>query len=87
MVKQVWYTVADPGFPVGGVCTRWGGMDLRCGYFLVKMYAKMKELGPIGGACARHAPQIHQWYIACRLLKDWIKNVNNLAFYKHTGDL
>ena len=25
------------------------GMDLRCGHFSVKMYAKMKELGPIGG--------------------------------------
>ena len=24
-------------------------MDLRHGHFLVKMYAKMKELGPIGG--------------------------------------
>ena len=27
-------------------------MDLRHGHFSVKMYAKMKELGPIGG----HAP-------------------------------
>ena len=49
-------TVADPGFLVGGACTRWGGMDLRHGHFLVKMYAKMKELGPIRGACAGHAP-------------------------------
>ena len=24
-------------------------MDLQCGHFLVKMYVKMKELGPIGG--------------------------------------
>ena len=40
-------TVADPGFPVGG-----GGVDLRHGRFPVKMYAKMKELGPIeGGMC------------------------------------
>ena len=23
-------------------------MDLQCGHFLVKMYAKMKELGPLG---------------------------------------
>ena len=23
-----------------------GGVDLRCGCFLVKMYAKMKEFGP-----------------------------------------
>ena len=27
----------------------WGGMDLRCGPFLMKMYAKMKELGPVEG--------------------------------------
>ena len=33
-----------------------GGMDLQRGHFLVKMYAKTKELGPIGGACAGHAP-------------------------------
>ena len=26
-----------------------GGMDLRHGHFLLKMYAKMKELRPIGG--------------------------------------
>ena len=26
-----------------------GGVDLRCGCFSVKMYVKMKELGPIGG--------------------------------------
>ena len=32
-------------------------MDLRRGHFSVKMYAKTKELGPIGGgACAGHAP-------------------------------
>ena len=31
-------------------------MDLRRGHFLVKMYAKTKELGPIGRACAGHAP-------------------------------
>ena len=35
--------VADPGLPVGGA------VDLRCGHFSVKMYAKMKELGPMGG--------------------------------------
>ena len=26
-----------------------GGLDLQRGHFLVKMYAKMKELGPMGG--------------------------------------
>ena len=41
-------TVADPGFPVGGI-------DLRRGHFLLKMYAKTKELGSIGGN-AGHTP-------------------------------
>ena len=35
-------SVAGPGFPVGG------GVHLRRGHFSVKMYAKTKELGPIG---------------------------------------
>ena len=33
-----------------------GGVDLRCGHFLVKMYAKTKELGPIGGMHWAHPP-------------------------------
>ena len=37
--------------PLGG-----GGMDLRRGHFLVKMYAKMKELGPMGGVHPAHPP-------------------------------
>ena len=42
-------SVADPGFPVGGgMHPLGGGVNLRHGHFLVKMYAKMKELGPIG---------------------------------------
>ena len=44
--------MADPGFPVGGVWTRWGGgggVGLRHGWFLAKMYAKTKEFGPVGG--------------------------------------
>ena len=42
--QQVIKLVADPGFPVEG-----GRVDLRHGCFSAKMYAKMKELGPIGG--------------------------------------
>ena len=53
-VKILRTTVADPGFPVGGTPSRWGGANLRCGYFLAKMYAKMKELDPVGGACQWH---------------------------------
>ena len=33
-----------------------GGFGLQRGHFSVKMYAKTKELGPVGGACAGHAP-------------------------------
>ena len=44
--------VADPGFPVGGG----GGHGPLTWALLVKMYAKMKELGPIGGACTGHTP-------------------------------
>ena len=35
-----------------------GGMDLQCGHFLVKMYAKMKELGPIGGGMCPACPPL-----------------------------
>ena len=35
-----------------------GGMDLRHGLFLVKMYAKMKELGPIGGRAPGTPPPL-----------------------------
>ena len=41
--------VADPGFPVGGHGPIRAGMDLLCGHFSPKMYAKTKELGPVGG--------------------------------------
>ena len=37
-----------------------GGVDLRCGHFLVKMYAKTKELHPIGGRAPGTPPQIRQ---------------------------
>ena len=37
--------VADPGFPVWGVPTLWGG-----GYVSKNVYVKMKESGPLGGA-------------------------------------
>ena len=41
-------SVADPGFPIGGRAPIRGSIDLRHRHFLVKMYAKTKELGPIG---------------------------------------
>ena len=47
-------SVADPGFPIGGAPTHWGGVPTSNAYtFLAKMYAKMKEIDPVGGG---HAP-------------------------------
>ena len=34
-----------------------GGFGLQCGHFSVKMYAKMKELGPVGGVCRHASPR------------------------------
>ena len=41
-------SVADPGFPIGRNCA---------GIFLVKMCAKTKELGPVGGHALGMAPR------------------------------
>ena len=51
--------VADPGFPVGGRGPVRESMDLRHRCFLAKMYAKMKELGPVGGrdVCPARPPR------------------------------
>ena len=43
-------------FRRGGVDPFWGGFGLQCGHFSVKMYAKTKELGPVG-ACAGTPPR------------------------------
>ena len=43
--------VVDPGFPIGGDVNLLGGTNFQRGCFSVKMYTKMKELGPTGG-CA-----------------------------------
>ena len=52
----------DPGFPVGGGAPIRGGVDLRHGHFLLKMYVKTKELGLIGGgmrpACPLDPPML-----------------------------
>ena len=50
-------SVADPGFPVGGERGPvMRGVDPQCGCFSAKMYAKTKELGPVGRVCTWHAP-------------------------------
>ena len=40
----------------GGVDLLGGGVDSRGGYVSKIFYVKTKELGPLGGARARHAP-------------------------------
>ena len=48
-------------FRRGDVDPFWGGFDLQRGHFSVKMYAKMKELGPVGAhvpACPLDPPMI-----------------------------
>ena len=58
----------------GGRAPVRGAVYLRRGHFSVKMYAKTKELGPIGGggACARHAPprSANGTHLKCNDLND-----------------
>ena len=54
--KSRYLSVVDPGFPIG----RRGpivGLDLRHRHFSVKMYAKTKELGPVGGRAPGTPPR------------------------------
>ena len=43
-------------FHSGGMDPFWGGFGLQHGHFSVKMYAKTKELGPVGGHVSAHTP-------------------------------
>ena len=45
--------MADPGFPVGGAPTHWGGANLQCVHFSAKTYVKMNEMDPVGGGGGR----------------------------------
>ena len=49
-------SAADPGFPVGGGVDPLGGHGPPMWVLSPKMCVKTKELGPVGGACTRHAP-------------------------------
>ena len=49
MQENIYYYSGRSRISQGGGMHPLGGVDLQCGHFLVKMYAKMKELGPIGG--------------------------------------
>ena len=51
--------MADPGFSIVGATDPLGGTDLRHVHFSVKMYAKTKEIDPVGGGggtCQWHPP-------------------------------
>ena len=51
------FTVADPGFPIGGgMDLVWGAVDPRGSYVSKILHVKTKEFGPIGGACAGCPP-------------------------------
>ena len=52
-------SAADPGFPIVEDADPLGagGTDLRYGRFSVKMCAKKKESGPVGGVSARPLDQ------------------------------
>ena len=43
-------------FRRGGVDPFWGGFGLQRGHFSVKMYAKTKELDPVGGRAPARPP-------------------------------
>ena len=43
------FSVADPGFPIGGCGPRRGAMYPQGGYVLKILHVKMKEFGPVGG--------------------------------------
>ena len=76
--------MVDPGFPVGGRAPVRGGVDLRCGCFLVKMYVKMKEFGPTGGGVrqARPPPDPPMQTIQ-KVLKYWTQNIEKYTMGVH----
>ena len=49
------FSVADPGFPVGGGANPLGGANLQSVHFSAKTYAKTKEMDPVGGG---HVPAV-----------------------------
>ena len=48
--------MADPGFPFGVGADPLGGADLQRIHFSAKMYAKTKEMDPVGGVHAGGTP-------------------------------
>ena len=61
ILNQASEALVDPGFPVGGCGPIMGGMDLQRGHFSLKMYAKTKELGPVGGRARPLDPPMYSF--------------------------
>ena len=75
--------VADPGFPIGGGANPWGGANLQCIHFLVKTYAKTKEIDPVGGACAGSSPPLDLPICTYCELPYWLLiRIKNCIVYK-----
>ena len=49
-------SVADPGFPVGGGADPLGGHQPPTHTLFGEMYAKTKEIDPVGGCACRRRP-------------------------------
>ena len=51
--------MADPGFPVGGPWTSWGGgRGLPRRVHFKNLYVEMKESGPVGGRAPLDPPMV-----------------------------
>ena len=59
--------VVDPGFPGGGRGPIRGGVDLQRRHFSAKMFAKTKELGPVGGRVPGTPPKSANACIAYKI--------------------
>ena len=63
--------MADPGYPVeGGGATPGGGADVRRRHFLVKIYAKMEELRPVGVGVGWGLPESANVYNLMKIDQD-----------------
>ena len=56
-----------------GAPSCWGGTNLRRGYFSAKMYAKMKELDPVGGGSRQWRP-LDLPMVGIKLHNFWFNN-------------
>ena len=62
-----------------GAPTHWGGANLRHVHFLAKMYAKIKEIDPVGGACAMAPPGSANALVPCGFFR--MEKCNNIRNY------